>query len=125
MGTGCKSVQRTFTEGTDSVTGVWEGDRIATYRGIRKGTYSYGATIFGEKKIITLDKAPGYEPLLVKVAEFYDTRKTPVPLADTLELFAFMEAADISKKNGGKAVELAPLMKEQKAVGMNKLKNML
>jgi len=125
MGTGCKSVQRTFTEGTDCVTGVWEGDRIATYRGIRKGPYAYGATVFGEKKIITLDKAPGYEPLLVKVAEFYDTLKTPVPLADTLELFAFMEAADVSKKNGGKAIDLEPLMKEQKAAGIKKLEQLL
>ena len=78
MGTGCKSVQRTYTENTDLVVGVWDDNRIGTYRGIRNGQGGYGATVFGEKGITVLDKYNGYNPLLVKIAEFFNTGIVPV-----------------------------------------------
>ena len=46
MGTGCQSVTRVFTPGTDLVVGVWEGGRIGTFRGIRNGKAGYGANVF-------------------------------------------------------------------------------
>lgn len=56
MGTGCKSVQRTFTEDTDLVVGVWKDKRIGTFRGIRKGQGGYGVTVFGENGISVLNE---------------------------------------------------------------------
>lgn len=106
MGTGCKTVQRTFTEDTDLVVGVWEGDRIGTYRGIRKGQGAYGATVFGEKGIAVLDKYNGYEPLLVKISEFFNTGISPISIDETLEIFAFMQAADESKSKGGISIDI-------------------
>jgi hypothetical protein len=45
--------------------------------------------------------------LLVEIAKFFRTRVPPVNGEETLEMFAFMEAADISKAQGGTAVPLS------------------
>ena len=52
MGTGCQSVRRVQTPDYEFVVGLWEGGRIGTYRGLRKGRHDYGATVFGTKSII-------------------------------------------------------------------------
>jgi predicted dehydrogenase len=114
MGTGCKSVQRTFTDDTDLVVGVWEGDRIGTYRGIRKGQGAYGATVFGEKGIAVLDKYNGYEPMLVKMSEFFNSGIPPISIDETLEIFAFMQAADESKLKGGISVNIESVVQNAK-----------
>ena len=43
----------------------------------------------------------GYEPLLVEIAKFFQTGKPPVSAEETLEILAFMEAADESKRQNG------------------------
>ena len=115
MGTGCKSVKRTFTEDTDVVVGVWNDNRIGTYRGIRKGQGGYGATVFGEKGISVLDKYNGYDPLLVKITQFFKTGIVPVSTAETLEIFAFMHAAEESKLQGGVSVDIESVVKKAKS----------
>lgn len=115
MGTGCKSVKRTFTADTDLVVGVWEGDRIGTYRGIRSGKGGYGATVFGENGISIIDKYEGYEPLLVKITEFFDTGNVPFNTDETLEIFAFMQAAEESKLNGGISIDIESVVKKAKS----------
>jgi predicted dehydrogenase len=114
MGKGCKSVQRTFTEDTDVVVGVWEDDRIGTFRGIRKGKGGYGVTVYGEKGISVLNKYGGYEPLLVKICEFYKNGKAPIDIEETLEIFAFMEAAEVSKEKGGVSIDIDTVVKMAK-----------
>ena len=47
----------------------------------------------------------GYEPLVVEIVKFFKTGKPPVSAEETLEIFAFMEAADESKRQGGKPVD--------------------
>ena len=106
MGAGCKSVKRTFTPDTDYVVGLWDDNRIGAYRGIRKGRAGYGMTVYGEKANKVFEVSGGYNPLLVKIAEFYDTKVIPFPVEQTLEIIAFMEAADESKKKGGIAVDI-------------------
>ena len=114
MGTGCKSVQRTFTDDTDVVVGVWEDERIGTFRGIRKGKGGYGVTVFGEDGISVLNEYSGYEPLLVKVCEFYESGKAPIPIEETLEIFAFMQAAEESKKSGGISIDIESVVQKAK-----------
>jgi hypothetical protein len=106
MGAGCRSVRRVYTPKTDKVIGLWHDGRIGTFRGTRNGKYGFGVTVFGEKATLTLNRDEGYAPLLVKIAEFYDTKIPPFPVEQTLEIIAFMEAADESKKQGGTEVEL-------------------
>jgi hypothetical protein len=48
-----------------------------------------------------------YDPLLFKIIEFFKTGIPPVDKAETLEIFAFMEAADKSKKKKGSRVKIA------------------
>ena len=106
MGTGCQSVTRVHTLGTDVVTGVWEGGRIGSFRGLREGKTGYGGYAFGEKGIKTLGDYNGYEPLLKEITRFFKTGVSPVPPEETLEIFTFMEAADESKRRGGASVSL-------------------
>ena len=101
MGTGCVSVTRVQTEGTDLVTGVWKGGRIGTFRGLRDGAKGYGALVFGTKGIAPSGGYAGYEPLVREIARFFKTGKPPVSAEETVEIFAFMEAADESKRRGG------------------------
>lgn len=106
MGSGCVSVSRVHTDGTDLSVGVWEGGRIGTFRGIRDGQRGYGATVFGTKGIVQAGGFEGYEPLIVEIIEFFQTGEPPVTQEQTLEIFAFMEAADESKRLGGVPVTL-------------------
>lgn len=116
MGTGCKTVTRVHTEGTDLVVGTWEGGRIGTFRGIRQGKRDYGALVFGEKGVVSAGKYDGYQPLVVEICEFFLSGKSPVPAAETIEMFAFMEAADLSKENGGSPVSIEKVMQQARAV---------
>jgi hypothetical protein len=110
MGTGCESVSRVHTDGADVVTGVWQGGRVGTYRGVRGGKSGFGAVIFGEKASTSFAEGGGYRPLLVEVVKFFKTGKPPVSAEETIELFAFMEAADESKRQGGKPVTIESVM---------------
>lgn len=112
MGTGCQSVRRVQTPDYEFVVGIWEGGRIGTYRGLRKGRHDYGATVFGTKSIIQAGKYGGYEPLVDEIIKFFKTGKVPVPKAETIEIFAFMSAADESKAKGGAAVSIAETIEE-------------
>lgn len=115
MGTGCKTVTRFTTPGADVVVGMWEGDRIGTFRGIQEGKQTYGGTVFGEKGVTTLGTFGGYDPLLVKIIEFFRTGIPPVNEAETIEICAFMEAADESKKNNGAPVSIDAMYARAKA----------
>jgi predicted dehydrogenase len=110
MGPGCKSVSRTFTENTDIVVGIWNDNRIGTFRGTRSGKAGFGGTAFGENGILTLGDYQGYNPLLIKIIEFFKTRVVPVKAEETIEIFAFMTAAEESKLRGGVAVNLDEVM---------------
>lgn len=110
MGTGCETVQRTHTEGADLVVGTWEGGRIGTFRGTRTGKSGYGGRAFGEEGIMDLGSYGGYRPLLVEIARFFDTGKSPVSAEETIEIFAFMHAADESKKINGHAVSVQAVL---------------
>lgn len=112
MGTGCKTVSRTKTEGTDIVVGTWKDDRLGTFRGIREGKSGYGGTAFGSEENISLGTFPGYRPLVVEMLEFFRTGVTPVSLEEILEIYAFMEAADESVRQGGVAVSLEYVLSE-------------
>jgi hypothetical protein len=111
MGTGCKSVTRVSTPDTDVVVGVWADGRVGTFRGIRKGKKDFGGTAFGTTGIQQIGPYKGYQPLLEKIVEFFDTKVPPVKEADTLEILAFMEAADLSKNRGGASILLEEVLK--------------
>jgi len=103
MGTGCQSVRR---EGQEKVVGVWADGRQGTFMA-KKG---YGAEIEGTAGKAVIDKYEGYRPLVVQIVKFFKTGVPPVSAEETTELFAFMEAADESKRQGGAAVTIESVM---------------
>ncbi|MDR0337357.1 MAG: Gfo/Idh/MocA family oxidoreductase [Planctomycetaceae bacterium] len=111
MGTGCQSVTRTQTEGTELVVGVWKDGRIGTFRGIRTGKTGYGAIVFGNKGITDAGSYEGYQPLVVAIAQFFKTGQAPVDPQETIEIMAFMEAAEQSKTKGV-AVSMEQVLRE-------------
>jgi hypothetical protein len=111
MGTGCKSIVRINTPDTDICVGTWKDGRIGTYRGTRSGKGNFGGIVFGESGDEVLGEYKGYNPLLEKIIEFFRTGIAPVSAEETLEIVAFMEAADESKLKGGIAVDLKTAIK--------------
>lgn len=106
MGRGCREVVRVHTESTDIVIGTWEDGRIGTFRGIRSGKKDYGGTVYGQNANATLGPYAGYEPLLRDIIKYFQTGDMPVTPEETLEIIAFMEAADESKRQKGAPVSL-------------------
>jgi hypothetical protein len=106
MGPGCTSVTRTSTDDFDLVTAVWDDGRIGTFRGLRSGATGFGGTAFGADKIATIGPYEGYAPLLVAVVDFFRSGVPPVEWRETLELYALMDAARLSRERGGTTVTL-------------------
>ena len=94
------------------VTGLWKDGRIGTFRGIREGAGEFGALVFGSKGNISTGNFTGYEPLVTEIARFFRTRQAPVSPAESLEILAFMEAADQSKKAGGATIKIQSVMEQ-------------
>lgn len=127
MGPGCESVTRVKTPVTEFVTGTWKDGRVGSYRGIHQGAIAYRALVYGSEGILPSGKyggyAPvkgitpegkyaGYEPLARQIATFFKTGKPPVTPEETLEIFAFMEAAHESHRRSGVPVTLASVLEK-------------
>lgn len=115
MGPGCERVTRVTTDGTDVVVGTWKDGRIGTYRGQRDGKRGYGGIAFGEKAISDVGEYAGYKPLVREIVKFFRTGVSPVEIEETLEIYAFMEAADESKRQGGASVSLTEVRRNSSA----------
>ena len=121
MGPGCQTVTCSATDGAHLVTGVWKDGRIGTFKGVRHGKPDYGGIVFGEKKTGPTGGFTGYEPLVVEVCKFFRSGKPPVSPEETIELYAFMSAADESKKRGGAPVPLAEVLAAAEAEAKKKI----
>ena len=116
MGQGCESVTRTKTDETDVIVGKWSGGRTGTLIGLRTKATPHQVTVFGSKAVAQQKPTVhDYAPLVAEVIKFFQTGKAPVPMEETLEMFAFMQAADESAKRGGAPVALAGVMREASA----------
>lgn len=107
MGTGCQSVKRdTNAEGKIRVTGTWQGGR----KGVFYENKGYGGKALGDKGEADVGSYDGYDPLLYSAVHFFRTGVAPVSPEETLEIYAFMEAADESKRRNGAEVTLKEVM---------------
>lgn len=117
MGTGCESVKRgTTADGRAEVTGTWSGGRTGVFRQEngqdRKG---YGGKAVGEKGESPVGSYDGYDVLLFEIVKMFRTGTPPVSADEMLELYAFMEAADESKRRGGAVVPLKDVIAKARA----------
>ncbi len=107
MGTGCEEVTRIAGEDMDDVIGRWKDGRTATVH-IMRPSGPYGAVAFRQRSV---EQSPAkvpfsYRPLVQEIVKFFQTGTPPVKPEETLEIFAFLDAAQKSKERGGTPVRL-------------------
>jgi hypothetical protein len=73
-----------------------------------------GYVVIGKKGIFHGEHA-SYDGLLKEIVRFFKTGKVPIDPDETIELFAFMSAADISKAKGGVPIELKGVIEQAEA----------
>ncbi len=107
MGPGCVEVSRAYTPDADVVVGRWKDGRMGTVRTTRPYG-DYGAVVFRPKSVEQSPLKPksSYVPMLREIVKFFQTGVVPVSNEETLEIFAFMDAAQKSREAGGKPVAL-------------------
>jgi len=112
LGAGCETVQRVATpDGKIEVVGAWSGGR----KGVFREDKNFHGLAKGEKGEAPAGSFDGYVPLVVEIIKFFQTGVAPVKPEETLEIFAFMEAADLSKKQGGAPVKIGEVLKKSGA----------
>ena len=77
--------------------------RLASLRRLRRRDYQGREVIVSHPKT---NDAADYQPLVVEIVKFFQSGKPPVTPEETLEIFAFMDAAQKSKEQGGKPVRV-------------------
>lgn len=113
LGAECKSVSRTYTPNADFAVGIWGDKRIGALRGNRNGCWDFGGQAFGEGgKNMALGNFTGYAPLMPPIISFFQTGKSPVDEAQTIGIYAFMEAAQVSKYRNGTQVSIEEVMQK-------------
>ncbi len=109
MGRGCRAVTAVTTAGADVVVGEWPDGRLGVVRGIRAGQRGFGFTAYGERGIraAAIDFRPVYSALLRQVVGTFQSGRAPLDVAETIEIVAFIVAAQRSAEAGGKRIGLA------------------
>jgi hypothetical protein len=108
LGAGCESVQRSKTpQGKIEVTGIWSGGQ----KGIFREDKDFHGLARGQKGEAPVGSFDGYVPLVAEIMKFFQTGVAPVSPQETIEIFAFMEAADESKRQGGTPILISQVMK--------------
>jgi hypothetical protein len=110
MGPGCESVTRVKTKDTDLVVGVWKDGRVGTLRGTRNGSKKFGVVVHDAKGATPIEAASNSSGLMREIAKFFRTGKSPIDSAETLEIFAFLDAAHESTRQNGAPVKLSDVM---------------
>lgn len=111
MGTGCETVVRTSTPDTDVVTGTWSDGRVGTLVGLRNQATPHKVILFGTDAVAEQKEGKDdYAPLVAQIVKFFQTGVVPVAPEETLQIFAFMEAADESKRQNGAPVKITDVM---------------
>ena len=112
MGAGCQSVvRRTTADGKIEVEGTWKSGPTNRIGIFREGK-GYGGKAKGTKGQSEAGGYDGYAPLVVEAVKMFQTGKVTVGAQETIEVFAFMAAADESKRRGGKPVTIQEMIEQ-------------
>jgi predicted dehydrogenase len=110
MGPGCVSVSRRIEGDADVTTGKWRDGRVGVYYGPLKPTDKPPIVrVSGDKGTAESSASAPYDTLALAIAQFFHTGHSPVNVAETVEIFEYMSAAQLSKERGGAEVFLAEL----------------
>lgn len=104
FGRGCRRLRAVSNENHDVITAEWSDGRLATVRGNRAGNSAFGGTLHTATASVPFLLSPGgtpyYASLLSEVIRFLETRRSPVETQESLEIIAFLEAANKSRGTG-------------------------
>ena len=121
MGRGVEKVSCFRTANDDVVNAVWADGRLGQLHLLRPyGGYS--GYVMPEKPanpkepVVLFGGYQGYQPLLKEILKFFRTGEPPIPPEETLEIMAFMEAAELSANRGGAPVTIAEVMTAAKTL---------
>jgi predicted dehydrogenase len=112
MGTGCREVRCTMYQQGPVAVGIWEDGRTGIARAIRGGEHGYGFIAWKERATVTAALSVDtvgthvYLELLKRIKLFFQTGTAPVSPEESLEVIAFMEAANKSMAQEGRGVQL-------------------
>jgi hypothetical protein len=110
MGRGCERLTRKVAADSDVSTCVWKDGRVGVYNALLKADPKQPVvTVTGSQGTASTGAPSNYDGLIGEIAQFFHTGKSPVDIADTLEIIEFMTAAQISKEKGGIEVRLGDL----------------
>ncbi len=115
MGMGVDKVSCFRNDTDDVINATWKDGRMGELRLMRK-SWVYSGYVLPEKPkdrqnpVVVFGGYQGYQPLLKEILKFFRTGVVPVPNEETLEIMAFMEAAEMSAKRGGAPVTIAEAM---------------
>ena len=117
MGSGVEKVSCFRNDTGDVVNAVWKDGRMGELR-LSQNRWHYAGYILPAKPrdkknpLVMFDGYSGYQALLREIIRFFETGKAPVAPKETLEIMAFMEAAEMSAKRGGEPVTIAEAIEE-------------
>jgi hypothetical protein len=112
MGRGCLRLSRSIEGDADVTTCRWKDGRVGVYYGMPKANPTQPLlTVTGTEGATSIPNTGGNEGIVRAIAEFFHTGRSPVDVAETVEVFEFMTAAQLSKERDGAEVVLAELRK--------------
>lgn len=104
FGPGCREVKAYRSGDFDVIVATWRDGRVGTVRGNRMGNTSFGGMIHRARRSVPFDVSaaakPFYASLLDEVIRFFHGAPAPVPLAESVEIIRFIEAANESLAAG-------------------------
>jgi len=113
FGPGCSRVRVLSNEIHDLIVAEWTDGRMASVRGNRMGNFHFGGALHTGQSVFSFSAKAGAKPynasLIACIIAFIESRQSPVSVRESLEIIAFLDAANTSRENGGWA-ELAALL---------------
>ena len=110
MGTGCRQVRTIHEKDMDLLVGQWPDGRIGMVRGLRhEGKKPFGRILFtGDGVVYDLEEEtpPPAALLADRILKFFHSGESPIAIQETLEIVAFLEAAESSMRQGGLPVTI-------------------
>jgi len=109
MGKGCREVRAVQDETGVHIVGSWSGGRFGTVKGIMyEGDRSYGRVLYGKDGISfgIGDLNAASVELTKHIGALMQTGESPIDPEETVEIMAFLEAAQASRDKGGEAVAI-------------------
>ena len=85
--------------------------------------FAHGHDAGGKEVRGSFGKDGPYRPMLVEILKFFQTGVSPVDPKETLEIYAFMEAADESKRQEGKPVTLQSVLEKARQDSVQRIED--